>query len=156
MQSEIDKNIIGISSRKGGWRLMRIDSLDLLSLSARSSTLNRTDRLTSVINARRLYASCIDEDGIEMNSVDALMAFIDSELGGWPMLQGSAWNSSKFNLMNLLVKLNQYRRFFFYDVTTYLDERNSSINCIYVRGQRTFFRSTCPFLHDRTDLDRSR
>ncbi|CAF4462425.1 unnamed protein product, partial [Adineta steineri] len=85
-----------------------------------------------IVNARRLFSSCINEEAIEEEGIDVILSFINTELGGWPILQGSTWDSSTFDLTNLLTKLGQYNVFTLYYVGTYPDEKNSSSYCIYV------------------------
>ena len=104
-------------------------SADLLSL----SPSNGTAEPKAITNARRLYASCVNEEAIEAEGVDAILSFINTELGGWPILQGSTWNNSTFNFSRLLLKLNQNKDFAIYNVHTKLDEKNSSVPSIRVR-----------------------
>jgi len=80
-----------------------------------------------------MFASCINESAIEEENVSVILPFIDTELGGWPILQGSAWNSSAFNLSRLLVKLASYSNSVIYNVGTQVDEKNSSFRSIRVR-----------------------
>jgi hypothetical protein len=86
----------------------------------------------AIINARRLYNSCIDERAIENEGVDAILSLINGEFGGWPILQGSTWNESSFNFSELWFKLGQYGTFAFYDVTTKMDLKNTSTYSIRV------------------------
>ena len=95
---------------------------DLLS----SSPPNGTVELKATFNARRMFNSCIDEDAIEEENVDVILSFINTEFGGWPILQGSTWNNSTFNLSRLLVKLSEYSNSVIYNVGTQIDEKNSS------------------------------
>ncbi|CAF4151500.1 unnamed protein product, partial [Rotaria sordida] len=53
--------------------------------------------------------------------------------GGWPMLQGLSWNSSTFNLTNLLFKLHQYNYDFIFSISSEIDEKNSSATTILIR-----------------------
>ncbi|CAF0766735.1 unnamed protein product [Adineta steineri] len=101
--------------------------VDLLS----SSPSNRTKKSKAITNARSLYSSCIDEDTIEMEGVDVIMAMINKELGGWPVLQGLAWDESTFDFDRLMLKLSQYDNYIFYTVNTDVDEKNSSVRSIY-------------------------
>ncbi|CAF1483690.1 unnamed protein product, partial [Adineta steineri] len=56
---------------------------------------------------------------------------INKELGGWPVLQGLAWNASTFDFDRLMLKLSQYNNYIFYTVNTGVDETNSSIRNIH-------------------------
>ncbi len=106
-----------------------VSFLDLLS----SSPPNRIVEPKAITNVRRLYASCINETTIELRSVNEILSFINRELGGWPILEGSTWNHSTFNLSNLLIKLHEYNKGIIYNVNTKVDLINSSIYCIRVR-----------------------
>jgi hypothetical protein len=103
--------------------------VDLLS----STSDNETDELKPVINARVLYSSCINEEQIETEGIDPVLTLINKEFGGWPILLGSSWNSSTFNLSNLLLKLRQYNYNIIYRINTDTDEKNSSITDTVVR-----------------------
>jgi hypothetical protein len=103
--------------------------VDLLS----SSPLNRIVEPKAITNIRRLYASCINETSIELKSVDEILSFINTELGGWPILQGSTWNHSTFNLSSLLIKLHEYNKAIIYNINTKIDLINSSSYSIQVR-----------------------
>lgn len=93
---------------------------------------NDTIDIQSIINARRLYDSCINESAINTEGVEKLLSVIDNEFGGWPILQGSLWDSSSFNLTNLLVRLREYSHNIIYSCGTSIDDRNSSVYYIRV------------------------
>lgn len=102
---------------------------DLLS----SSLTNETFESKAILNARRLYASCINEDVIEAEGTDIILSFVNKELGGWPILQGSQWNNITFNFPRVLLKLSEYLNSVFYTIVTRVDEKNSSLVGILVR-----------------------
>ncbi|CAF4443018.1 unnamed protein product [Rotaria sp. Silwood2] len=93
-----------------------------------SPSTNQIDELQAIANARRLYNSCMNE---ETDSVDVLLALINKELGGWPILEGATWNNSTFNLSNMLLKIAEYNLNAIYTIITINDEQNSSL---YVAG----------------------
>jgi hypothetical protein len=97
-----------------------------------TSSLNSTDKLKAIINVRQLYNSCIDENTIEKNDLDVILSLINREFGGWPILQGSAWNSSQWNFSQVLFKLSEYNTNIFYRIKTNIDDENSSIYSIQV------------------------
>ncbi|CAF3334120.1 unnamed protein product [Rotaria socialis] len=104
---------------------------NIVNLLSTAST-NSTAEPQSVTNARTLYRSCIDEMKIETDGVDAILSLINTHFDGWPILQGSSWNSSAFNLTNLLLKLRQYSYNIIYLIGSLTDENNSSATSIYV------------------------
>ncbi|UJR11165.1 hypothetical protein I4U23_015346 [Adineta vaga] len=96
--------------------------VDLLSV----SSSNETAETEAVVNARRLYESCVNETAIEVDGVDVILSLVNSEFGGWPILLGSSWDGSMFNLTKLLVTLRKYNNNMIYRVGTSTDEKNSS------------------------------
>ncbi|CAF4676254.1 unnamed protein product, partial [Rotaria sp. Silwood2] len=103
--------------------------IDLLS----SPPVNNVNEPKAVLNARRFYNSCIDEDEVEANGVDTILSLINTEFGGWPILQGSSWNSAKFDLPNLLFQLRKYYSNTIYRIDTAVNEENSTMHNIEVR-----------------------
>jgi membrane metallo-endopeptidase-like protein 1 len=99
-----------------------INLIDLLSTPSSNETIDPQ----AVVNARNLYSSCTNETTIEMDDVTAVISIVNNELGGWPILQGAAWNSSVFNLTDLLLKLRQYDNEIIFSVVTGTDQQNSS------------------------------
>ncbi|CAF0761494.1 unnamed protein product [Rotaria sordida] len=97
--------------------------IDLLS----SLPVNDTNEPKAVVNARLLYKSCIDEADIEATGVDPILSLVNTELGGWPILQGSSWSSSTFDLSNLFLKLRKYAYNIIYRVNTVVSEENSTM-----------------------------
>ncbi|CAF1059202.1 unnamed protein product [Adineta steineri] len=129
------KNAI-ISSESSEQSIMSQISKKLRYTVADLLSSNRTKKSKAITNARRLYSSCIDEGTIETEGVDVIMSMINKELGGWPVLQGSAWNESTFDFDRLMLKLSQYNSYIFYTVSTDVDEKNSSIRSIHIRPSK--------------------
>ena len=111
-------------------------SVDLLS----TSRANGTKDINPVLNARQLYESCINETNIEVDGIEPILQIINTEFGGWPILDGPTWNSSNFNLANLLLKLRHYDDGIFFSVNTATNQANSSIYDIEVKERRFSFR----------------
>ncbi|CAF3834479.1 unnamed protein product [Rotaria magnacalcarata] len=102
--------------------------IDLLTL----STSNNTNKPEAIFNAQRLFASCVNETAIVADSVDVLLSFVNTELGGWPILKGSTWDDTTFNFSQLLLKLAEYGSDVIYIAGTQIDDRNSSIQAILI------------------------
>jgi predicted metalloendopeptidase len=102
--------------------------IDLLS----TTPANETNPLQCVLNARRLYSSCVDDVKIETDGVQPVLSLLETDFGGWPILQGSSWNNATYNLTNLLLKLRQYNYNAVFRVTTDIDAKNSSSRLIVV------------------------
>lgn len=94
---------------------------------------NDLSNISSIVNARQLYDSCMNDTRIESEGVDEIRTLITEEFGGWPILQGSTWNDSSFNLSNLLIKLREYNQNIIYQISTAIDDQNSSNYFIRVR-----------------------
>ncbi|CAF0889924.1 unnamed protein product [Adineta steineri] len=91
---------------------------------------NDTIEPRAIINARRLYDSCMDEDAIEIEDIDVILSLVKTEFGGWPALEGLTWNESTFDLSHLTRKLNQYNNFILYTIKSVADDKNSSVRSI--------------------------
>ena len=103
---------------------------------------NATVGIRSIDNARRLYDSCVNEAAIEASGTEALLSIVNNELGGWPILRGSSWNSSTFDLPRLLVKLREYSQSVIYSSGTSTDDKNSSAYFVQVRIARRHLPTT--------------
>jgi hypothetical protein len=119
--------------------------IDLLS----STPANETEELTCVMNARLLYDTCINETKIETDGIEPVLSLIN-ELGGWPILQGSSWNSTTYNLSNLLFRLRQYNYNIIFRINTDVDEKNSSETDIVVSSIDYQIYRTISVVLDRT------
>lgn len=79
-----------------------------------------------------MYNSCVNEAKIDADGIEPVLSLVNTELGGWPILQDSSWDSSKFNLTNLLLKFRRYSYNIIYRVHTIIDEKNSSATAVVV------------------------
>ena len=64
-----------------------------------------------------------------------ILSLVNTELGGWPILQGSTWDNSSFNFSHLLLKLNEYSSSIIYNIGTQIDDQNSSLLGIQVKKE---------------------
>lgn len=116
-----------------------------------ASTSNESIELQSVANARHLYSSCTNETNIDAEGVERILSLIDTEFGGWPILQGESWNESTFNFSNLIFRLRQYNYNILYRVGTDVDEKNSSITDIVI-GQGSLGLPQRRYFENETDV----
>lgn len=100
-----------------------VNVIDLLS----AAPANGTVEPNAIVNARQLYKSCMNEASIETDGVEPVLSIINRDFGGWPILQGAAWNESTFNLANLLIQLRKYDNGIIYSVATATNQENSSV-----------------------------
>ncbi|CAF1051487.1 unnamed protein product [Adineta ricciae] len=99
------------------------DIVDILTLPLPTDMTN----IQCINNTRVLYDSCVDEATIETIGVNTLLSTINTEFGGWPILQNSAWNASTYNLSVLLQKLREYNQNIIYSFGTSIDDQNSTV-----------------------------
>ena len=98
-----------------------------------SLTSNKVNALSPVINARRLYESCMNESLIEEQGAASLLALINGKFGGWPILRSSNWDEKSFNFAELLLRINEYTTSIVFAIDTSINDRNSSVHSIRVR-----------------------
>ena len=99
-----------------------------------SLTSNKVNALSPVINARRLYQSCMNESLIEERGAASLLALINGKFGGWPILRSSNWDEKSFDFAELLLRINDYATSIIFAIDTSINDRNSSIHSIRVRS----------------------
>ncbi|CAF1324461.1 unnamed protein product [Rotaria sordida] len=102
--------------------------VDLLS----STPSNGTIESKAITNARHWYNECVNGNASKIEDILAIFSFIQKELGGWPLIEGLAWNESTFDFYRLMFKLNQYNSFKLYTVKTIIDYKNSSLRSILI------------------------
>ncbi|CAF1189094.1 unnamed protein product [Rotaria sp. Silwood1] len=124
-----------------------LNIIDLLS----SKPPNGTVEPNAIINARRLYDSCINEAGIETDGVESVLSIVNNELGGWPILQGHTWSPPNFNLSDLLLKLRKYDDGVIFSVNTATNQENSSVYDIEL-GQGTLGLQETEYYNNETDI----
>lgn len=96
--------------------------VDLLS----QAPTDPSTQLNAVTNAQNLYRSCINEAAIDQEGANYILSLVDTEFGGWPILQGLSWNNESFNFIDLIMKLRQYNQNLLFRVLTATDDKNST------------------------------
>ena len=71
-----------------------------------SEPTNKNDSF-SILNAKRLYASCIDEWTIEEKALPDLLNVINKQFGGWPILRDGPYRRSRQSFLEFLVVLRK-------------------------------------------------
>jgi hypothetical protein len=102
--------------------------IDLLS----TAPANETNPPQCVVHARILYNSCVNDVQIETDGIAPILSVLQTDFGGWPILEGQSWNASTFNISTLLLKLFQYNYNAVYRINTEIDDQNSSLRLIVV------------------------
>jgi len=69
---------------------------------------------------------------IEKDGVQHILSIVDTEFGGWPILQGSSWNGTSYNLSNLLLHLRRFNYNAVFRINVDIDDQNSSSHVIVV------------------------
>jgi len=77
--------------------------------------------------ARNVYKACMDEEKIESIGLQPLKDMLKS-LGGWPVLEGDAWNEEKFNWIETVYTFRShgYSTDYLIDFSIVTDSKNSS------------------------------
>jgi hypothetical protein len=122
LDTQLDLNLIGRISNLSLF-IFKLLCSDLLSLTPPNGTVEPK----AITNARNLYESCIDEVGIETDGVEPVLEILKNEFGGWPILEGAAWNATTFNLSDILLKLRRYDNEIIFSVATATNQENSSV-----------------------------
>eukprot|EP00090_Calanus_glacialis_P020602 TRINITY_DN3177_c0_g1_i1.p1 TRINITY_DN3177_c0_g1~~TRINITY_DN3177_c0_g1_i1.p1 ORF type:complete len:763 (-),score=121.64 TRINITY_DN3177_c0_g1_i1:74-2362(-) len=77
--------------------------------------------------ARNVYKACMDEEKIENIGLEPLKDMLKS-MGGWPVLQGDAWNEETFNWIETVYTFRShgYSTDYLIDFSIVTDSKNSS------------------------------
>lgn len=79
--------------------------------------------------AKYLYESCMNADILERRGIEPLMQLLKS-LGGWPVLDGDAWNRTAFDWLQLASRLRLFNNDIFLMQWVGPDIKNSNENVI--------------------------
>lgn len=78
----------------------------------------------SVANAKRLYASCVDEASIEERSLADILALINKEFGGWPILKEGPFRKNRQALLETMISLRKLDSPQFFEVAVSYNPKN--------------------------------
>lgn len=123
---------------------------DLLS----SSVSNETELPKSVINARRLYQSCVNEDNLTDDDMDSFLSSIREQFFDWLTNPNITFDEYNFHLTELLLKFNEYNSFFFYQIKTTIDFDNIETLKYRIRVELSFLIDVC--IEKQSILDHTR
>ncbi|XP_046572209.1 endothelin-converting enzyme 2-like isoform X2 [Haliotis rubra] len=104
--------------------------------------------IEAVRKVKVMYKSCIDEDTITKKGIHVTDALI-RELGGWPVAGG--WDQSKYNFVDLLIKLGLYNNMVLIDTGVSPDDKNSSVHIIVIDQAQLGMPSRDYYLKPRND-----
>jgi membrane metallo-endopeptidase-like protein 1 len=71
-----------------------------------SEPITKNDSV-SVANAKRLYASCVDEWSVEEKALGDLMASINKHFGGWPILKDGQYRRTRQQFLDHMIALRK-------------------------------------------------
>ena len=76
---------------------------------------------------KSVYQSCMNREVIEQRGLDPVKSIL-KKLGGWPILEGSKWNSSEFQWFELVYKFREqgFSVDYFFDFSVVSDLQNST------------------------------
>lgn len=86
-------------------------------------------KISAEQKAKYLYESCMNAEILERRGIEPLMHLLRS-LGGWPVLEGTAWNRSAFDWLQLASKLRLFNNDIFLMQWVGPDIKNSNENVI--------------------------
>ncbi|XP_048241365.1 endothelin-converting enzyme homolog isoform X1 [Haliotis rufescens] len=104
--------------------------------------------IEAVRKVKVMYKSCTNEDVITKRGLHVTEPLLQ-ELGGWPVTGG--WDESKFNLVDLLVKLGLYNNMVLIDTGVSPDDKNSSVHIIVIDQAQLGMPSRDYYLKPRGD-----
>ena len=76
---------------------------------------------------KSVFQSCMNRELIEQRGLDPVKSIL-KKLGGWPLLEGSGWNSSDFKWFELVYKFRKegFSVDYFFDFSVASDLKNST------------------------------
>ena len=128
-----DKKTI-IPDDKSGWAPanVMVETIESEGRKLIEEPINDEKDFESYKKAKNYYKLCMDEEKQDAIGVKPLMEIL-SKLGGWPLLEGDAWDGEQFNIWNLSIKLKHLglSSDYFASVGIANDDRNNSFNVIH-------------------------
>jgi predicted metalloendopeptidase len=123
-----------IPDDKSGWQPANIimETIESEGRKLIEEPINDKKDFESYKKAKNYYKLCMDEEKQDAIGVKPLMEIL-SKLGGWPLLEGDAWDGEQFNIWNLSIKLKHLglSSDYFASVGIANDDRNNSFNVIH-------------------------
>ncbi|XP_027199792.2 neprilysin-2-like [Dermatophagoides pteronyssinus] len=98
-----------------------------------NTTTNETATTPAIETMKNMYRSCMNLTAIEKLGITSLRNALD-ELGGWPVVQGSSWNESTFDWINVTRKIRKigFKPEMFVTFKVIADVMNNTRNMIFV------------------------
>ena len=108
-------------------------STDLIETTTTNTTTNETTTTPAIETMKNMYRSCMNLTAIEKLGITSLRNALD-ELGGWPVVQGSSWNESTFDWINVTRKIRKigFKPEMFVTFKVIADVMNNTRNMIFV------------------------
>ncbi|CAL4068066.1 unnamed protein product [Meganyctiphanes norvegica] len=118
-----------------------------------SAPLSSNDSKATTM-VKNLFNSCMDTDSIEAKGLTPLVDVLQ-ELGGWPVVEGDAWNASDFNWMSTIFQMKKmgFPTNILVDIGVYKDLKNSSWRALYLDQPRLGMPSRKYLLKGLNDSD---
>ncbi|EEC19985.1 neprilysin, putative, partial [Ixodes scapularis] len=98
------------------------------------SPIDSTDS-NATINAKNLYASCLNETVIEARREKPLLKLLDS-LGSWPVITPN-WTGDDFDWLNLTAVMRRHSNDILFGQWVGADSKNSTVNVIHLDQAET-------------------
>ncbi|XP_055336675.1 neprilysin-11-like [Paramacrobiotus metropolitanus] len=126
------------------------DELDKKNKLIAQDILSRTPdgMFSAEMKAKLIYTQCKNEEETENLRAKPVLDMLAEYMGGWPLLEKDRWDSSNFDLFDILNKLAFIGIQPFFQLTVFNDVQNPLQNLIYLYSPTTF--ATVDFLMDET------
>ena len=87
--------------------------------------------IKATVNAKQLFASCINEDAIEKRGLQPILDYINEELSGWPILN----SSTQYNItvIDRLIRLKKVDSSQLFECFVSTDPKNPKKNVLRVK-----------------------
>ncbi|XP_077533139.1 neprilysin-1-like isoform X2 [Haemaphysalis longicornis] len=105
------------------------DELKVLLKELLESPVDGSDS-NATINAKNLYASCLNETVIEARREKPLLELLDS-LGSWPVISPN-WTEEEFDWLNLTAVMRRHNNDILFGQWVSADSKNSTVNIIHL------------------------
>ncbi|XP_064611411.1 neprilysin-like isoform X2 [Liolophura sinensis] len=100
--------------------------------------------------AKYLYQSCVNETLIDSRGLNPAFTLLE-EFGGWPVVNGSDWDETSFDLVKLLAKLRLYNNKILIEQWVGSDDKQSDTNIIQIDQPELGMPSRDYYLKGRDD-----
>ncbi len=92
-----------------------------------------------MVNAKRFYASCVDEWAIEEKGLGDLMSSINKNFGGWPILNEGPYRRNRQQFLDYMIALRRFDSAQLFEVAVSYNPKNPKRFLLRVNQPMWFF-----------------